>query len=109
MIRRPHSAQFSKPHRCLLSEPDRSRRCQPAAPSDTPVAAASFGIVGGEYKYTVTFGTAYSNNNYAISVVGGDAVSWTIESKGASQFTINSNQSSPLTADVYWITTPHNN
>ena len=73
------------------------------------VTAASFGIVGGEYKYTVTFGTAYSNNNYAISVIGGDAVSWTIESKGASQFTINSNQSSPLTADVYWITTPHNN
>jgi hypothetical protein len=74
------------------------------------VAAGSFSSTGGEnYKATVAFTVAYANTSYSISIVGGDARSWTIESKGAGQFTINSNSLTPLTAEVYWVTIPYNN
>ena len=75
------------------------------------VAGASFTLIGSEYQVVVTFGTPYINNNYAISVVGenNNARSWTIESKGNTQFTINSNSSDALTDNVYWIATPYNN
>jgi hypothetical protein len=74
------------------------------------VSAGSFTSIGGDnYKAIVTFGTVYLNADYSISIVGLDARSWTIESKGAGQFTINSNSTTPLTGEVYWITTPYNN
>jgi hypothetical protein len=72
------------------------------------VSAGTFSSTGGDnYKATVT--VSYASSNYSITVTGGDARSWTIESKGASQFTINSNSLTPLTAEVYWITVPYNN
>lgn len=40
-IPRLRSGQFLKPHRCLLSKPDRTRRSQPTAPSEKPGRDAS--------------------------------------------------------------------
>lgn len=57
----------------------------------------------------VTFGTAFSDTNYAITITGEDARSWTIQSKTASGFTINSNSSVALTGTTYWIATAYNN
>ena len=70
-------------------------------------------VVGGTFtgfplRATVTFGSAYPNTNYAISVVGEDARSWTIESKAVGGFVINSNSNVALAGNVYWITTPYN-
>jgi hypothetical protein len=75
------------------------------------VAGASFTLIGSEYQAIVTFGTPYPNTNYAISVVGenNNARSWTIESKGVNQFTINSNSDVALSDNVFWIATPYNN
>lgn len=58
---------------------------------------------------SVTFGTAFSDTNYAITITGEDARSWTIQSKTASGFTINSNSSVALTGTTYWIATAYNN
>lgn len=66
------------------------------------VAAGSFS--GNPKKYAVTFSTAYADANYAISIIGGDARSWSVESVTASGFTINSNANTALTASVRWIT-----
>jgi hypothetical protein len=75
------------------------------------VAGTSFNLVGSEYQALVTFGTPYPNTNYAISVVGenNNARSWTIESKGANQFTINSNSDIALSDNVFWIATSYYN
>ena len=70
------------------------------------VAAGSF--TGFPRKGTVTFGSAYPNTNYAISVVGEDARSWTVESKAVGGFVINSNSNVDLAGNVYWVTTPYN-
>jgi hypothetical protein len=70
------------------------------------VAAGTFS--GLPLKGTVNFGSAYPNTNYAISVVGGDARTWTIESKAIGGFVINSNSNVALDNEVYWITTPYN-
>jgi hypothetical protein len=70
------------------------------------VAAGTFS--GLPLKGTVNFGSAYPNTNYAISIVGGDARTWTIESKAIGGFVINSNSNVALDNEVYWITTPYN-
>ena len=70
------------------------------------VAPGTF--AGFPLRATVTFGSAYPNTNYAISVVGEDARSWTIEGKGVSGFVINTNSNVALVGNVYWITTPYN-
>jgi hypothetical protein len=75
------------------------------------VADTSFTQPGGtdNYQAVVAFASVYSNNDYAVTVTGEDARSWTIESKTGNGFTINSNSTTPLTGEVYWITTPYNN
>jgi hypothetical protein len=70
-------------------------------------SAASF--TGNPSSSTVTFTTAFSNNLYAVSVVGEDERSWTIQSKVSGSFVINSNSIVPLTGPVYWIATPFSN
>jgi hypothetical protein len=57
---------------------------------------------------SITFGTAFANNLYAVTVTGEDARSWTIQSKTSAGFTINSNSIVALTGPVYWIATPFN-
>jgi hypothetical protein len=76
---------------------------QPKAGSGS---AASFG--GTPLTTSISFGTAFSNNNYAVTVTGEDARSWTLQSKTSASFTINSNSSVALTGPVYWIATPFN-
>lgn len=70
------------------------------------VTAASFS--GTPLVTTVTFGTPYSSNNYAVSVVGADPRTWTILSKSSTNFEIHSNSSTALTGDVYWTAIPFN-
>jgi len=76
---------------------------QPKAGSGS---AASF--AGTPLTSSISFGTAFSNNNYAVTVTGEDARSWTLQSKTSAGFTINTNSSVALTGPVYWIATPFN-
>jgi len=56
----------------------------------------------------ITFGTAYSNNLYSVTITGEDPRVWSVQSKSATGFTINSNSSITLTGPVYWIATAYN-
>jgi hypothetical protein len=64
------------------------------------VAAGSFS--GSPKKATVTFGTAFPNTSYNISISGADGRTWTYESKTASGFVINANANASLTGEVSW-------
>ena len=64
------------------------------------VAGGSF--AGNPKKATVTFSTAFPNTNYSIVVTGEEARSWTIESKLAGSFVINTNSNTVLSNNVYW-------
>ncbi len=55
----------------------------------------------------ITFNSSFDNNDYAITVTGEDARSWTIETKSASGFTLNSNSSVALAGTTYWIATAY--
>lgn len=57
----------------------------------------------------ITFTTPMSTANYGVSVIGGDARSWTIDSKTVNGFTINSNSTVTLTTSASWIAAPANN
>ena len=66
------------------------------------VSGASF--AGTPKKYTVTFGTAFADTNYAISIMASaDSRAWTYESKAAGSFVINSGAGAALTGEVSWI------
>jgi hypothetical protein len=69
-------------------------------------SAASFG--GTPRSSSITFGSAFSDNLYAVTVTGEDARSFTIQSKTSGSFIINSNSSVALTGPVYWIATAFN-
>jgi hypothetical protein len=69
------------------------------------VANSSF--TGNPKKATVTFSTAFSNTNYAITVTGEDSRTWTIESKVAGSFVINANANTALAGTTYWIATAY--
>jgi len=69
-------------------------------------SVASFG--GSSLSASITFATAFANNNYAVTVTGEDVRSWTIQSKTAAGFIIDSNSTVALTGPVYWIATPFN-
>jgi len=71
-------------------------------------AVAAVNFAGLPLRGTVTFGSAYPDLNYSISIVGGDARSWTIENKAVGGFIINTNSNVALANEVYWITTPYN-
>lgn len=70
------------------------------------VAGGSF--AGNPKKYTVTFNTAMPDNNYAITVLGEDSRNWTIESKAAGSFVINSGSNVTLVNNVFWTATINN-
>lgn len=63
------------------------------------------GFTGSPQKSTITFTQSFVDNNYAISVVGDDSRTWTIESKVSGSFVINSNSNVAMTVDVYWTAT----
>ena len=70
------------------------------------VAGASF--AGNPKIFTVTFGTAFPDTNYSVSVISVESRTWTFQSKLAGSFVMNSNANLALTADVDWIATAHN-
>jgi hypothetical protein len=73
------------------------------------VIPASFNLIGGSYVSTVTFGTAYGNANYSVSVIGADARTFTIGNKLPGGFQIDTNSAVALAGNVYWMTIPYNN
>ena len=72
-------------------------------------AIAPSAFSGNPSSSTITFGTAMATANYGVSVIGGDARSWTIDNKTVSGFTINSNSIVALTTSASWIAAPANN
>jgi hypothetical protein len=77
-----------------------------AASSNVKGGYVSFGSFTGAPKIaTVTFGSAFSDNNYTVTVTGEDVRVWSVESKTAAGFTINTNSNVALTNSVYWIAT----
>lgn len=78
---------------------------------DIKSGAASSGwtLTGGQYVYDVVFGTAYTSQNYAVTVTAvSDARIWTVQLKTISGFRINSNSNTPLLGEVYWMSYPYN-
>lgn len=69
------------------------------------VAGASF--AGNPKIYTVTFGTAFPDTNYSVSVISEESRNWTFQSKLAGSFVMNSNANLALTLNVDWIATAH--
>jgi hypothetical protein len=59
-------------------------------------------FTGNPKKATVTFSSAFGSANYAVTVTGEDARSWTIESKVAGSFVINSNSNTSVSGITYW-------
>lgn len=75
------------------------------------IAASSFTSTGGDpYIGIINLSPVFANNNYAITVTGEEARSWTIQSKSATSFTINTNSTVALTGEsvVWWIAIPYN-
>ena len=64
------------------------------------VTAGTF--AGNPKKATVTFSTAFPNTNYSISIIGGNARTFSFESKAVGSFVINANANAALTQDVLW-------
>lgn len=68
------------------------------------------GTINNYYTSSVTFSSSYSNNSYAVSLTCGvDVRTLSVTNKTVSGFEINSNSSSTMSDNVYWITVPHNN
>ena len=59
-------------------------------------------FAGNPKTFTVVFGTAMPNTNYAISIVGGNNRSWEYNSKTTAGFIINANANAALSEEVSW-------
>lgn len=77
----------------------------------TSSTTAKSGIVsnttwtGSPLNYQVVFTSAFPNTNYSVTVTGGDARVWTVESVTINGFIINSNSNTGLLYPTYWIAT----
>ena len=77
----------------------------------TSSTTAKSGIVsnttwtGTPLNYQVIFASPFINTNYSVTVTGGDARVWTIESVTVNGFIINSNTNTGLLYPTYWIAT----
>ena len=77
----------------------------------TSSTTAKSGIVsnttwtGTPLNYQVSFTSAFPSTNYSVTVTGGDARVWTIESRSTTGFIINSNSNTGLLYPTYWIAT----
>ena len=71
-------------------------------------SSLSSSFSGSPLSSSITFGSVFNNDNYAITVTGVDIRIWTISGKSSNGFTINSNSDVGLTGPVYWIATPFN-
>jgi len=70
-------------------------------------SVANTSFTGNPKKTTITFAGAFVDTNYAITITGEDARSWTIESKLAGSFVINANSNTGLSGTTYWIATAY--
>lgn len=67
-------------------------------------------LVGNNYTASVLLSSSYLNNSYAVSLTcGADVRTLSVTNKTPSGFNINSNSTSAMTDDVYWVTVPYNN
>ena len=77
----------------------------------TSSTTAKSGIVsnttwtGTPLNYQVSFTSAFPSTNYSVTVTGGDARSWTVESVTVNGFIVNSNSNTGLLYSTYWIAT----
>ena len=63
-----------------------------------------------EYTASVTFSSSYSNMNYSVLLTPtSDARSFSITNKGTGGFNVDTNSSTAMTGDVYWVIVPYNN
>jgi len=67
--------------------------------------ASNTTFTGTPLNYQVLFTSAFPNTNYSVTITGGDARVWTVESLTASGFIINSNSNTGLLYSTYWIAT----
>ncbi len=70
------------------------------------VAGGSF--AGNPKIFTVTFGTAFPDTNYAVTITAEDNRTFTFQTKLAASFVMNSNANLALVGDVDWTATAHN-
>lgn len=70
------------------------------------VSSASFG--GSPFTSSVTFGTAFANTSYAVTITGEDDRVYTVNNKQTTGFTINTNSSVLFTGSVYWMAMSYN-
>jgi hypothetical protein len=67
-------------------------------------------LVGNNYTASVLLSSSYLNDLYAVSLTcGADIRTLSVTNKTPSGFDINSNSTSAMTDDVYWVTVPYNN
>jgi hypothetical protein len=77
----------------------------------TSSTTAKSGIVsnttwtGTPLNYQVSFTSAFPSSNYSVTITGGDARSWTVESVTVNGFIVNSNSNTGLLYSTYWIAT----
>ena len=62
-------------------------------------------FTGTPLNYQVVFTSAFPNTNYSVTVTGGDARVWTVESITVNGCIINSNSNTGLLYPTYWIAT----
>lgn len=70
------------------------------------VPGATF--VGNPKIFTVTFGTAFLDTNYSVTITAEDNRTFTFQTKLAASFVMNSNANLALVGDVDWTATAHN-
>ena len=77
----------------------------------TSSTTAKSGIVsnttwtGTPLNYQVSFISAFPSSNYSVTITGGDARVWTVESVTVNGFIVNSNSNTGLLYSTYWIAT----
>jgi hypothetical protein len=69
------------------------------------VASASFG--GSPFTASVTFGSAFVDTQFAVTLTGEDDRVYVVNNKQTTGFTINTNSSVLFSGSVYWIAIPY--
>jgi hypothetical protein len=62
-------------------------------------------FTGTPLNYRIVFTSAFPNTNYSVTVTGGDARVWTVESITVNGCIVNSNSNTGLLYPTYWIAT----
>ena len=76
-------------------------------PNEKSGVKTSGSFSGNPQAVTVTFGTAFPDANYSVSISGSDVRDWSVDSQAAASFVINSNAGQALSASAYWTAIAH--